>query len=64
MEPDMSTAALARQVDMLTNRVTGILSGRRAATADTALRLAHFFGSRGDLQMNLQRLYEVRRAED
>ena len=42
---DMSAAALARQLKVPTNRVTEILNGRRAVTGDTALRLAHFFGT-------------------
>jgi addiction module HigA family antidote len=36
---------LARQLDMPTNRITQILNGTRAITGDTALRLAHFFGT-------------------
>ena len=42
---DMSAAELARQLKVPTNRVTGILNGRRAVTDDTALRLGHFFGT-------------------
>ena len=41
----MSAAALARNLKVPTNRITGILNGRRAITGDTALRLAHFFGT-------------------
>ena len=44
---DMSAAELARKLDVPTNRVTGILNGQRAITGDTALRLAHFFGTSG-----------------
>ena len=44
-EVGMSAAALARQLSVPTNRITGILNGQRAITGDTALRLAHFFGS-------------------
>ena len=36
---------VARKLDVPTNRVTGILNGQRAITGDTALRLAHFFGT-------------------
>jgi len=42
---DMSAAALARKIDVPTNRITQILNGTRAITGDTALRLAHFFGT-------------------
>ena len=45
-ELGMSAAELARRLDVPTNRVTEILNGRRAITGDTALRLAHFFGTR------------------
>ena len=41
----MSAAELARNLGVPTNRVTGILNGQRAVTGDTALRLAHFFGT-------------------
>ena len=47
-----------------TNRVTEILNGQRAITADTALRLAHFFGTSAQFWLNLQNLYELRRAEE
>ena len=42
---EMSAAALARQLRVPTNRITQILNGKRAITGDTALRLAHFFGT-------------------
>lgn len=48
---------------MPTNRVTGILNGQRAITADTALRLAHFFGTSAEFWLNLQSLYELRVAQ-
>jgi transcriptional regulator with XRE-family HTH domain len=41
----MSAAELARRLDVPTNRITEILNGRQAITGDTALRLAHFFGT-------------------
>ena len=41
-ELGMSVAELARNLDVPTNRVTGILKGQREITVDTALRLAHF----------------------
>ncbi|MGH9486633.1 MAG: HigA family addiction module antitoxin, partial [Terriglobales bacterium] len=44
-ELGMSAAELSRKLDVPTNRVTGILNGQRAVTGDTALRLAHFFGT-------------------
>jgi len=59
----MSAAALAREIDVPTNRITAILNGRRAITADTALRLAHWFGSSPEFWLDLQKLYELRLAE-
>ena len=56
----MSAAALARQLKVPTNRVTEILNGKRAITGDTALRLAHFFGTSARFWLNLQSLYEHR----
>lgn len=46
-----------------TSRVTEILHGQRAVTGDTALRLAHFFGTSAEFWLNLQSLYELRLAE-
>jgi len=63
MELGMSAAELARQLDVPTNRITEILNGRRAITGDTALRLAHFFGTTAEFWLNLQSLYEIRLAE-
>ena len=52
-EPGMSAAALARQISVPTNRVTAILNGRRIVAGDTALRLAHFFGTGSEFWLNL-----------
>ena len=60
---NMSAAALARQLKVPTNRITEILNGERAITGDTALRLAHFFGTSAQFWLNLQTLYELRLAE-
>ena len=62
-ELGMSAAELARKLDVPTNRITGILNGQRAITGDTALRLAHFFGTSAEFWLNLQSLYELRIAE-
>lgn len=61
---DMSAAELARKMDVPTNGVTQILNGTRAITGDTALRLAHFFGTSAQFGLNLQTLYELRLAEE
>lgn len=62
-ELGLSAAAFARQINVPTNRVTGILNGQRAITADTALRLGHWFGSSPEFWLDLQKLYELRKAE-
>jgi antitoxin HigA-1 len=60
---DMSAAELARKIDVPTNRVTQILNGQRSITGDTALRLAHFFGTSPEFWLNLQCLFELRLAQ-
>jgi addiction module HigA family antidote len=62
-ELDISAAELARQLDVPVNRVTGILNGQRGITADTALRLGHWFGTSPEFWLNLQKLYELRLAQ-
>jgi addiction module HigA family antidote len=62
-ELGMSAAELARRLRVPTNRITAILNGRRAITGDTALRLAHFFGTTAEFWLNLQSLYEIRMAQ-
>ena len=62
-ELGMSAAEVARQLEVPTNRITEILNRRRSITGDTALRLAHFFGTTAEFWLNLQSLYEIRMAE-
>jgi addiction module HigA family antidote len=62
-ELGISAAELARKLRVPTNRITAILNGQRAVTGDTALRLAHFFGTSAEFWLNLQKLYELRLAE-
>lgn len=59
----LSASELARKLDVPPNRITGILNGQRGLTGDTALRLAHFFGTSAEFWLNLQSLYELRIAE-
>ena len=61
---DMSAADLARQLELPTNHITDLIDGKRGITGDTALRLAHFFGTSAEFWMNLQKLYELRRAAE
>lgn len=60
----MSASQLAGHLRVPANRITGISNGTRAVTADTALRLARFFRTTPELWMNLQKTYELRRAEN
>lgn len=62
-ELGMSAAELARQLNVPTNRITEIMKSKRSITGDTALRLAHFFGTSPELWLNLQSLYDLRVAE-
>ena len=62
-EHDMSAAELGRRLKVPRNRITGILNGQRAVTGDSALRLAHFFGTSAEFWLNLQKLCELRIAE-
>jgi antitoxin HigA-1 len=62
-ERGISAAELARQIEVPVNRVTGIINGQRGVSADTALRLGHWFGMSARFWLNLQQLYELRRAE-
>jgi addiction module HigA family antidote len=55
-------AELARQIDVPVNRITAIINGQRGVTADTALRLGHWFGTTPEFWLNLQSLYELRLA--
>ncbi len=62
-ELGLSANALSRALGVPVNRVTMILNGQRGVSADTALRLARFFGTTPQLWLNLQKTWELRRAE-
>lgn len=60
MEPfGLSANALAGALSVPANRVTGILNGNRRVTAETALRLARYFGTTPQFWLNLQERYEL-----
>ena len=59
----LSANALAKALGVPVNRVTMILNGQRGVSADTALRLARYFGTTPRLWLNLQKTWELRRAE-
>lgn len=58
-ELGLSAAELARLLDVPSNRISQILAGKRAITADTALRLARYLGTSAELWMNLQKIWEL-----
>jgi antitoxin HigA-1 len=60
---NISPTELARQLKVPANRITQIIQGKRAITGDTALRLAHWFGSTPEFWLNLQIQYQLRLAQ-
>ncbi|MBE0443750.1 HigA family addiction module antitoxin [Psychrobacter sp. FME5] len=64
LEPlDMSATALANQLGVTPARVNEIVREKRGVTADTALRLAKYFGGNAQFWLNLQSTYELRLVE-
>jgi len=59
----ISINRLARDLDVPPNRISLILSGARAITADTALRLGLYFGVSPELWLNLQTDFDLRVAK-
>ena len=63
LEPLGLTAyRLSKDIGVSQTRIMEILNGRRGITADTALRLARYFGTSAELWLNLQAQYDLRRA--
>ena len=61
MQPlGISMNALARDLAVPPNRISEIVNGKRALSADTALRLALYFGTTPELWLNLQTDYDLR----
>ena len=59
----ITPTGLARQLQVPPNRLTQIVQGTRSMTGDSALRLAHWFGTSAQFWLNLQAAYDIRRAE-
>ncbi len=59
----ISINKLAREIGVPPGRISTIVNGKRAITADTALRLAAYFGVSPELWLNLQSDYELRLAK-
>jgi addiction module HigA family antidote len=65
MQPyGLSQNALAKALHVTPRRINEIVNCKRAITADTALRLAKFFGNSAEFWMNLQNKYDLERARD
>lgn len=58
----VSQNRLARDIDVPPGRINEIVKGKRAITADTALRLGKYFGTTAEMWMNLQSEYDLRLA--
>ena len=58
----ISQNALARSIGVPPRRVNEIVLGKRAVTADTALRLAHYFGTSEQFWMILQASFDLEEA--
>jgi addiction module HigA family antidote len=59
----MSSEEVAEVLHVPANRIYQLLKGQRALTADTALRLSQWLGASAEMWLNLQKLYELRLAE-
>ena len=63
-ELEMTAAELARELHVPANRLYQLIAGKRAMTADTALRLERWLGVNADFWMTLQETYELDRASE
>lgn len=61
-ERGLSANALAHALRVPPNRVSAIVNGQRSITADTAHRLARYFGTSAEMWMNLQVDYDLEMA--
>lgn len=57
---NVSINGLARAIDVPPNRISAIINGKRAITADTALRLGKYFGVSPEIWLDLQSDYDLR----
>jgi len=65
LEPlGMSVNALARALHLTATRLNDIVREKRGVTPDTALRLAHYFGTTPEFWLNLQMMHELRKAAE
>lgn len=65
LEPlELSQNALAKAIHVSARRINEIVHGKRAITADTALRLSLFFGTSADFWMHLQSKFDLETVKD
>jgi antitoxin HigA-1 len=63
IELQLSANKFSEKLHVPTNRITEILNGQRAITADTALRLSAFFGTTAEFWLKLQNAYDLKTTE-
>ena len=56
---ELSANRLALNLGVPSGRITDIINGRRSITADTALRLGHYFDSNPQFWLDLQSQYDI-----
>ncbi len=60
----ISAYSLAKEIGIPQSRISSIVRGKRAITADTAIRLSRFFGTTPDFWLNLQCMYDIEEEEN
>ena len=60
---NVSAYRLAKEINVPETRISQIVRGKRAVTADTAIRFAKFFGTTAEFWLNLQNLYDLEEEE-
>ncbi len=63
-EGGLTVHGLAMALRVPANRIGSIVKGQRGITADTALRLARYWGTSAEMWLNLQARYDLAMAED
>ncbi len=62
-EMGLSAYALAKAINIPTSRLSNIINGKRSITADTALRLAKYFGTSSQFWLNMQANYDLQKTK-
>lgn len=61
---NVSAYRLAKEINVPETRISQIVRGKRAVTADTAIRFSKFFGTTAEFWLNLQNLYDLEEEEN